>query len=197
MATNVPSHSSARHSRRNALHALEERPDEVDVEVAKCHSVRKGRDQHVSLENRRAIEKTDRDVIAKNLAHVHRSVDGITENALSLDHERILPSRHDDAMDIPRIAPITTPSPEVTELYDKARLRAPNGSPLNIFGTLAHHPDLLRRWLVFGAHVLAKNSLSARELLIRGRLKVPIPMVQARCDRCAPEAPTRWRTRPT
>jgi len=71
-------------------------------------------------------------------------------------------------MDTPRIAPVTTPSPEVTELYDKARLRAPDGSPLNIFGTIAHHPDLLRRWLVFATHVLAKNTLSPRdrELLI-------------------------------
>jgi len=71
-------------------------------------------------------------------------------------------------MDTPRIAPVTTPSQELTELYDKARLRAPDGSPLNIFGTLAHHPDLLRRWLVFATHVLAKSSLPARdrELLI-------------------------------
>jgi len=71
-------------------------------------------------------------------------------------------------MDTPRIAPVSTPTPEVTELYDKARLRAPDGSPLNIFATLAHHPDLLRRWLVFGTHVLAKNSLPQRdrELLI-------------------------------
>jgi alkylhydroperoxidase family enzyme len=39
---------------------------------------------------------------------------------------------------------------------------------LNIFGTLAHHPKLLKRWLVFGNHVLAKNTLGARdrELLI-------------------------------
>jgi len=66
-------------------------------------------------------------------------------------------------MDTPRIAPVTNPSQEVTDLYDKARLRAPDGSPLNIFGTLAHHPDLLRRWLVFGTHVLAKNSLPARD----------------------------------
>jgi len=71
-------------------------------------------------------------------------------------------------MDTPRIAPVTTPSELVTELYDKARLRAPDGSPLNIFATLAHHPDLLRRWLVFATHVLAKNSLPQRdrELLI-------------------------------
>jgi 4-carboxymuconolactone decarboxylase len=39
---------------------------------------------------------------------------------------------------------------------------------LNIFGTLGHHPDLLRRWLVFATHVLSKSTLSPRdrELLI-------------------------------
>ena len=39
---------------------------------------------------------------------------------------------------------------------------------LNIFATLAHHPKLLKRWIVFGNHVLAKSTLPARdrELLI-------------------------------
>jgi alkylhydroperoxidase family enzyme len=39
---------------------------------------------------------------------------------------------------------------------------------LNVFATLAHHPKLLKRWLVFGNHVLAKSTLPARdrELLI-------------------------------
>lgn len=39
---------------------------------------------------------------------------------------------------------------------------------LNIFTTLAHHPKLLKRWMVFGGHVLGKNTLTARdrELLI-------------------------------
>jgi alkylhydroperoxidase family enzyme len=39
---------------------------------------------------------------------------------------------------------------------------------LNIFSTLAHHPKLMKRWLVFGNHVLAKSSLADRdrELLI-------------------------------
>jgi 4-carboxymuconolactone decarboxylase len=71
-------------------------------------------------------------------------------------------------MTSPRIAPVTAPSDEVTELYEKARLRSADGSPLNIFATLAHHPALLRRWLVFATHVLAKNSLTPRdrELLI-------------------------------
>jgi 4-carboxymuconolactone decarboxylase len=34
---------------------------------------------------------------------------------------------------------------------------------LNIFATLAHHPKLLKRWLVFGNHVLAKSTVRARE----------------------------------
>ena len=37
------------------------------------------------------------------------------------------------------------------------------GTPLNIFTTLANHPKLLRRWLVFGNHVLAKSTLPPRE----------------------------------
>lgn len=37
------------------------------------------------------------------------------------------------------------------------------GQPLHIFTTLAHHPKLLKRWLVFGNHVLAKSSLPPRE----------------------------------
>lgn len=71
-------------------------------------------------------------------------------------------------MDSPRLPPVIDPPPHVVELYERAGLRAPDGTPLNIFATLAHHPDLLRRWLVFAAHVLAKNTLPARdrELLI-------------------------------
>jgi alkylhydroperoxidase family enzyme len=39
---------------------------------------------------------------------------------------------------------------------------------INIFGTLAHHPKLFKRWMVFGNHVLGKSTLDARdrELLI-------------------------------
>lgn len=38
----------------------------------------------------------------------------------------------------------------------------------NIFRTLAHHPKLLKRWLVFANHILGKNTLPPRdrELLI-------------------------------
>jgi alkylhydroperoxidase family enzyme len=45
---------------------------------------------------------------------------------------------------------------------------APGGGTLNVFATLAHHPKLMKRWLVFGNHVMAKSTLPARdrELLI-------------------------------
>ncbi len=68
----------------------------------------------------------------------------------------------------PRLAPVTDPDADVIELYERGGMRAPDGSTLNIFATLAHHPALLRRWLVFASHVLAKSSLSPRdrELLI-------------------------------
>ncbi len=63
----------------------------------------------------------------------------------------------------PRLAPITDPSPEVQELYAKGGLAGPDGKPLNIFATLAHHPALMRRWMVFATHVLSKSTLTPRD----------------------------------
>jgi alkylhydroperoxidase family enzyme len=63
-------------------------------------------------------------------------------------------------------APRVTPLPpgewdaETAKILDATKM---GGRVLNIFATLAHHPDLLRRWLVFGTHVLAKSTLGARE----------------------------------
>ncbi|MFT5441029.1 MAG: 4-carboxymuconolactone decarboxylase [Myxococcota bacterium] len=37
------------------------------------------------------------------------------------------------------------------------------GRVLNIFRTLAHYPKLMKRWLVFGNHILAKSTLSPRD----------------------------------
>ena len=37
------------------------------------------------------------------------------------------------------------------------------GPVLNIFRTLAHHPKLMKRWLVFGNHVLGRSTLPPRE----------------------------------
>jgi alkylhydroperoxidase family enzyme len=73
-------------------------------------------------------------------------------------------------MDTPRIAPLPPDEwdDETTAILSGGGLRAPDGSVLNIFGTLANHPKLLKRWLVFGNHVLGKSTLPFRdrELLI-------------------------------
>lgn len=62
----------------------------------------------------------------------------------------------------PRLHPI--PPDEWTDEVKK--ILQPNvdkGTVFNIFKTLAHHPDLFRRWLVFGNHVLFKSTLPPRE----------------------------------
>lgn len=68
----------------------------------------------------------------------------------------------------PRIAPLPLEGrdPRTDDLT--AGLRAPDGSELNIFATLAHHPRLLKRWSGFGGVLLygARLSDRDRELLI-------------------------------
>lgn len=59
--------------------------------------------------------------------------------------------------DRPRLEPLDPGS-----LDEETRRHVPDGA-LNIFRTLARHPKLLKRWLVFGAHVLAKNTIPPRE----------------------------------
>lgn len=62
----------------------------------------------------------------------------------------------------PRIEPL-----EAGQWSDRAaKLMAPiaeAGPPLNIFKTLVHHPDLMRRWMVFANHVLGKSTLPDRQ----------------------------------
>jgi 4-carboxymuconolactone decarboxylase len=62
----------------------------------------------------------------------------------------------------PRIAPITEPSAELEEMFAKTLL-GPSGKPINIFGTLGHHPKLLKRFNVLGGFFLNGGLLPARE----------------------------------
>jgi alkylhydroperoxidase family enzyme len=64
----------------------------------------------------------------------------------------------------PRLAPLPEAewTDEVRELLGPMAKNAA-GAPLHIFATLAHHPKLMKRWLVFGNHVLAKSTLSPRD----------------------------------
>jgi len=61
-------------------------------------------------------------------------------------------------LDKPRLDPLSD-----DELDPEVRKTFGDGEMLNIFRTLARHPKLLKRWLVFGNHILSKSSLSARD----------------------------------
>jgi alkylhydroperoxidase family enzyme len=66
----------------------------------------------------------------------------------------------------PRIAPLPESqwAPELREMFSRESDSVPTrGRVLNIFRTLANHPRLLRRWTVFGNHVLFKSTLPPRE----------------------------------
>ena len=66
-------------------------------------------------------------------------------------------------MSTPRISPLPREGrdPRTEELL--SALRRPDGSELNIFATLAHHPRLLKRWSAFGGVLLYGGTLPARE----------------------------------
>ena len=65
----------------------------------------------------------------------------------------------------PRIEPLPESQwdPELSEIFGRESDGGlpTSGKVLNIFRTLAHHPKLLKRWLVFGYHVLGKSTLRA------------------------------------
>jgi 4-carboxymuconolactone decarboxylase len=64
----------------------------------------------------------------------------------------------------PRVAPSDSSQwDDETRALLEATQSAPGRPILNIFATLAHYPKLLKRWLVFGNHVLFKSRIAARE----------------------------------
>jgi len=65
-------------------------------------------------------------------------------------------------LDKPRLDPIQLED-WTDEIKKTLQPNVDKGTVFNIFKTLAHHPDLFRRWLVFGNHVLFKSTLPPRE----------------------------------
>jgi 4-carboxymuconolactone decarboxylase len=63
---------------------------------------------------------------------------------------------------VPRIQPITDVSDEVAVILGGG-INSPAGTPLNIFGTIAHHPRLLKRFMNYAGLFLNKGLLPARE----------------------------------
>ena len=63
----------------------------------------------------------------------------------------------------PRVLPLPESEWNETVKNTLRDVKVGQGAVPNIFRTLAHHPDLMRRWLVFGNHVLFKSTVPARE----------------------------------
>jgi 4-carboxymuconolactone decarboxylase len=66
----------------------------------------------------------------------------------------------------PRIPPVSLEDaePETRELLEAlSTFRDDDVSILNVFGTVAQHPKLMKRWLVFANHVLLKSTISGRD----------------------------------
>jgi len=62
----------------------------------------------------------------------------------------------------PRIAPLVDLTEELQVIMGGG-INSPAGTPLNIFGTIAHHPKLLKRFMNFAGLFLNKGLLPARE----------------------------------
>ena len=61
----------------------------------------------------------------------------------------------------PRLNPVSleTADAPTRELFDSMR---PQARTMNVFRTFAHHPDLMRSWLGFGAYLLRSSTLEPR-----------------------------------
>ena len=62
----------------------------------------------------------------------------------------------------PRIEPLE-PERQSAEAQEFTASMAESARNLNIMRTLAQHPQLMRRWMVFANHILGKSTLPVRE----------------------------------
>ena len=76
----------------------------------------------------------------------------------------------------PRILPVSLSDadPETHELLSRlSRLRGDDAEVLNVFGTVANHPTLLRKWLVFATYALT-NDFSGAPSVVHGGVTLAI-----------------------
>ena len=153
------------HRGSDALDALEKRTQRVDGKVEQRLDVVSRDDEHVAGKDGPLVEECDRDVVVE---HDMRGLCARDDGAKGARLQRGL-AGIGASWRMPRIAPLPLDDwDEEVRPLGAGGMSAPDGAPLNIFATLANHPKLLRRWVVFANHVLSKSSLSARdrELLI-------------------------------
>lgn len=63
--------------------------------------------------------------------------------------------------DTPRVPPVSDSAPESAELFSLGRF-GPDGRPMAIFRTMAHHPALLERWNGFAGFFRTVGAVPAR-----------------------------------
>lgn len=62
----------------------------------------------------------------------------------------------------PRVLPVTELNEELNEIM-AGGIPSPSGASLNIFGTMAHHPKLLKRFMSYGGFFLNRGLVPPRE----------------------------------
>ena len=65
-------------------------------------------------------------------------------------------------LDQPRVEPLDA-AQQSAEAQEITASLAENVRSFNIMRTMAQHPDLMRRWMVFANHILGKSTLPVRE----------------------------------
>jgi alkylhydroperoxidase family enzyme len=66
-------------------------------------------------------------------------------------------------LDQPRVLPTTPNEWDADSRPLMEAVERNNGRVMTVFRTIARHPKLLKRWSVFGNHILAGNTLPARD----------------------------------
>ena len=62
----------------------------------------------------------------------------------------------------PRLSPVSPVTDEIEEILTGS-IKSVDGEHLRLFGTMAHHPKMLKRFLAFGGFFLNRGLLPARE----------------------------------
>lgn len=86
---------------------------------------------------------------------------------------------------MPRIDPVREPDGEQQQSLSKT-LHAPDGTPVNVFATLVHQPQLMRRVNALGGYFMAHGSIPLRER------ELVILRVAGTCDGVYEEGQHRW-----
>jgi alkylhydroperoxidase family enzyme len=86
---------------------------------------------------------------------------------------------------MPRIEPVRDPNEEQRQVLSKT-LHAPDGTPVNVFATLAHQPQLMRRVNALGGYFMAHGSIEVRDR------ELVILRVAGTCNSKYEEGQHRW-----